>query len=255
MSNDRLTGNLEAQGRWMFRHRGIAGIVLLPVLGLALVFPGPLAFRGDRAIDLLSTVGLLLSLAGLALRWCTVGFVPHGTSGRNTREQRAEQLNTEGMYSIVRHPLYVANAMVMSGFVLAANAWWLLLLFWLGYALFIERVIAAEEAFLQSSYGEAWQAWATTTPTFLPAWRQWRAPALEFSLRTVLRREYNGLFGVCTAFFVLEAARDVLIQGQSWQRWLSEDRLWAIMFAFGICVLVVLRTLKRRSRHLHVSGR
>ena len=31
------------------------------------------------------------------------------TSGRNTHDQVADSLNTSGIYSIVRHPLYVGN--------------------------------------------------------------------------------------------------------------------------------------------------
>ena len=45
---------------------------------------------------------LLVSLAGLGIRFYTVGFAPRGTSGRNTRGQVAEVLNTIG--DVLRGP-------------------------------------------------------------------------------------------------------------------------------------------------------
>ncbi len=58
---------------------------------------------------------MVISFFGLALRVIVVGHAPYGTSGRNTREQVADTLNTTGMYSIVRHPLYLANYLIILG--------------------------------------------------------------------------------------------------------------------------------------------
>ncbi len=47
---------------------------------------------------------------------------------------------------------------------------------------------------------------------FIPKpWRWW--PELPFSLRTELRREYNGLFSIVVAFTLIEPIDDVLLQG------------------------------------------
>ena len=57
-----------------------------------------------------------VSFLGLFIRIVTVGRAPIGTSGRNTREQVANTLNTTGIYSLVRHPLYLGNYLVFLGF-------------------------------------------------------------------------------------------------------------------------------------------
>lgn len=58
----------------------------------------------------LDLIFLCIGFIGLTIRILTVGFTPKGTSGRNTSEgQVAEVVNTTGIYSVVRHPLYLGN--------------------------------------------------------------------------------------------------------------------------------------------------
>ena len=58
---------------------------------------------------------LAVSLLGEAIRIITVGHAPRNTSGRNTTEgQVADVINTSGIYSIIRHPLYVGNFLLTS---------------------------------------------------------------------------------------------------------------------------------------------
>ena len=114
---------------------------------------------------------MVISFAGLILRVLIVGRAPIGTSGRNTREQAANTLTTTGMYSIVRHPLYLANYIIIIGFVMEFHVWWLVLLITCIYALYYERIMLAEEAFLREQFGDAFETWAAATPAFttLPA--------------------------------------------------------------------------------------
>jgi hypothetical protein len=43
-------------------------------------------------------------------------------------------------------------------------------------------------------------------PAFLPSFHEWRKPALPFSWRAVLAREYSTVFSVVVTFFLLELA-------------------------------------------------
>lgn len=244
-----LQNELVRQGGWLFRWRsylplGILALVLLSLVG------APFPFRSELAERSWELFCLAVSLSGLAVRAYAVGTTPSGTSGRNTRKQVADELNTSGLYSVVRHPLYLGNFLLWMGVALLPCIWWLPLLVGLAFALYHERIMAAEEAFLREKFGDAFTRWAERTPAFIPALGQWRAPALPFCLRTVLRREYSGLFGMIAAFAVVDG---------SWE-WLAGvhrglDELWVVLFAAGLLAYVVLRTLKRKTRVLHVSGR
>lgn len=251
-----LLARLEHQGRWLFKYRGSVGAIAIPVMVAAIRWPGlPVSGWTYDAIDHLDDVGLAIACVGLLLRAAIVGFVPAGTSGRNAREQRAHALNTSGAYSLLRHPLYAANAVILLGFAVGIGSLWFLALFGLAYALFIERVIAVEERFLADQYGEAHAQWASRTPLFWPDFSLWRPAEMSFSLRTVMRREYNGCMGVALAFFAIELVRDVAFGEEPLQEWLQGEPQWWMVLMAGVVLFAILRTLKRATRWLHIEGR
>lgn len=193
---------------------------------------------------------LAVSFFGLGIRAFTIGYVPSGTSGRNTHGQVAECLNTSGIYSIVRHPLYLGNFVVWLGIALFAQVWWLAVICVLVFWLYYERIMYAEEAYLRGKFGKDFDAWAENTPAFIPRFKNWRKPNLPFSLRNVLRREYNGFFTIIITMFVLEIAGNLSAEGKP-----DVDLMWGVLLAVGIMVWMVLRTLKKRTTLLHVEGR
>ena len=226
----------------------------LPLLLLPLVVAGLLGFHyiggSHLKTELWQVFGLLVALAGLGVRAFTGATVPAGTSSRNTVRQVADALNTTGMYSVVRHPLYCGNYLMWLGFVLAFLPWWMVLLVTCVFALYYERIMFAEEAFLRQQYGASFEDWAAVTPAFLPRWRQWRPPSLPFSWKSVLRREYAGFLGICFAFFVGDVAGESVVQGR-----LTYERHWAALVVFALVASVVLRTLRRHTKVLTVEGR
>jgi len=244
-----LEKELARTGHFLFRWRGFLPILLtLPMLAAMQGFKGshPLHVPHEGW----AIFSMAISFCGLGIRMGTVGFAPAGTSGRNTRWQRAAALNTTGMYSIVRHPLYLGNAIIWLGVSMFCQTWWLTVIFVLVYWIYYERIMMAEEDFLREEFGDAHLDWASRTPAFIPALRQWRRPDLPFSLRTVLRREYSGFFAIVACFFLLESTRHVVVYGQ-----LVFKPHWAVLFLAGLLVYATLRTLKKRTRLLVVKGR
>ena len=155
---------------------------------------------------------MVLSFCGLVLRVIVVGRAPYGTSGRNTRDQVAETLNTTGMYSIVRHPLYLANYLIIIGFTMEFHVWWLILLITCIYALYYERIMMAEEAFLRNRFGAAFEQWAAVTPAIIPRFGGWKPSPVPFIWRTVLQREYNAFFLIIAVFFLLDLIGDSIVE-------------------------------------------
>ncbi len=251
-----ISNDLARQGQFLFRWRSFLPLLLLLPASIAFTDNAEIINRyGDAATEIWGFIGMLVSLIGLLTRWITAGYVPAGTSGRNTTEQRAFQLNTTGMYSITRNPLYLGNFFIILGVIVSIKVWWLVAIFILAYWLYIERIIAAEEKFLTESFGDTYTEWAMRTPSFWPDFKKWNAPALPFSFKTVLRREYNGLFGVGAAFFLTEVITDILINGEDIRVWLIEDHWWVTGFVVTGLIFVILRTVKKHTKMLRVSGR
>jgi protein-S-isoprenylcysteine O-methyltransferase Ste14 len=244
-----LREELERSGNWLFSRRSYLPIaMLIPIVVALRGYHYP---DGRHDLDLAwEMFCLAIGLAGLAIRALTVGFTPAGTSGRNTTGQAAAALNTRGMYALVRHPLYLGNYLMWLGPALFPHVWWVPVLLTLVFWLYYERIMFAEEEFLRRSFGSEYEEWAARTPAFFPTRLRWVAPKLPFSARNVLKREYSGLFGLVVTFVLLEAVSDYAATGGF--EW---DPVWAAIFAVSLVTYVVLRTLKRQTRVLHVKGR
>lgn len=238
-----LTEHLGAFGNRLFRWRSY---LPLPIMALMLLGLNPPLETG-----LGWSLGCLtLSMAGLALRAVVVGHTPKRTSGRNTRKQIAAELNTTGLYSLVRHPLYLGNFLIWLGVSLFACTWWMTGLVVLLFILIYERVMVAEEAFLAKRFQGVFEEWADRTPAIIPDFSNYRKTVLDFSLRNVLKREYNGLLGILASFAVFDAAKRLVFEGVGWPA-----PLWGYLLLVGVLVSLLLRFLKRHTRILSVEGR
>ena len=244
-----LHNQLESSGSWLFRRRSYLPLFILPVFLVCLASSSYLGH--SHVLNEFWQAGcMVISFSGLVLRVIVVGHAPYGTSGRNTRDQVADTLNTTGMYSVVRHPLYLANYLIIIGFTMEFHLWWLVLLTSCIYALYYERIMLAEEAFLRARFGAVFEQWAAATPAFIPKFGGWRPSPVPFCWRTVLQREYNAFFLIITVFFLLDLIGDSITE-----RHFTIDPTWFGIFIGGFVVFATLRTLKKRTRLLTVDGR
>jgi len=244
-----LRDRIREQGNLLFRWRGLVPLLLAPAWLLAVRHHEWIELRfGDFIDDLFDCACVAISVTGLALRVATVGHVPRRSSGRNTRKgQVADTLNTTGFYSIVRNPLYLANGLILTGFLLATGSLWLVAVGLLGCCLHYERVIFAEEAFLVERFGDRYREWAEKTPAFFPRLSLWTPPARPFCWRTALLREYQTTFALVVAFAVKDYLED----------WLAHNRIdleldSTIAVAIAFAAFLVVRTLRKKTRLLKV---
>jgi protein-S-isoprenylcysteine O-methyltransferase Ste14 len=251
-----LKDDLRRQGAFLFRWRSYLPLLLLPVALTAASQSGSVErLFGPHWENVWEIFCAVISFAGLGVRALTVGFVPTGTSGRNTHGQVADVLNTSGMYSIVRNPLYLGNFLMLLGCAMLPGIAWFVVVTCTFFALYYERIIYTEETFLQEKFGDAYTTWASRTPAFFPNRKLWRAPEMQFSWLTVLRREYSGLYAIATALAAIVFACDMLGEREPVDFWLKTESGWLWLFVSASIVYLVLRTLKRNTNLLSVEGR
>lgn len=244
-----LSYRMTTEGRFLFRYRSyLPLILLLPFLWQLSSFH----YLGDSAaVDYYWLVFcLVISAAGLGVRISTVGFVPVGTSGRNTKTQIAHCLNTSGWYSVCRNPLYLGNYIIGLGFAATLHDPVLVMAYTASLWLYYERIIAAEESFLAEEFGQEYRDWANRTPVIFPAFHLWEKPAMNFCWRTALRREYSAILLIPLVFFLVNMAEHYRIE-----RRVTVDRGFAGILLVSAVVYVTLRTLKKHTRMLDVAGR
>jgi len=244
-----LREEFEAGGQWLFRWRGYLPLIIVTIILLSL--PGYVPLNRDIVLDRVWQIGcIVVSFFGLAIRVLTIGHVPRNTSGRNATAQRADSLNTTGLYSVVRHPLYLGNFFIYLGVVAFTHSPAVIVVSLLLYILQYERIMFAEEAFLREKFGADFEQWAASTPAIVPAFSRWRATELPFSLRNVFRREYNNFFGIVVTMFLIKSVSDYYLHGK-----LAPGPVWSGFVIASFVIWITLRTLKRNTESLRVEGR
>lgn len=242
-----LVHELEKSGNWLFRRRN-----WLPVAIVALA--SGYLFIANRSVIYFSLtwelICIAVSLAGEVLRSYTLGHVPRNTSGRSVIDQLADELNTTGIYSVIRHPLYVGNFLAGLGPVLFLRSVWCtviyILLFWICY----ERIIFAEEQYLRRKFGEAYDIWAFRVKAVIPGFRHYTKSLLPFSFRAVLKREYNRAANLFIVFAVLDMVRNLAVTGKIYM-----ESLYIVLLVAALIFWAVISYLVKRTKFLYVEGR
>ncbi|MFA7255113.1 MAG: isoprenylcysteine carboxylmethyltransferase family protein [Candidatus Omnitrophota bacterium] len=246
-----LKETYEKQGAFLFRHRSYLPLLVGPLVVAALLDPQySHPFFSGFSGSLWKAICILISLSGFIVRCLVAGYVPRGTSGRNTQTQVAESLNTKGLYSVVRNPLYLGNFLICLGLLLFIQVWWFTLagiaIFWIFY----ERIIFTEEEFLRQKFGQTFVEWSLKTPVFIPKFSGFQKPELPYAWKTVLRREHSTQFGMISALTVLGIAADLFTKPDH-----KIAPFWWIFFGTSLVIYLVFRFLKKKTHVLNIEGR
>ena len=244
-----LVNEFEKQGNFLFRYRGQFPVLLF-LLAVPFLYWTDTSSTSEFLKNFYSYCAVILSLIGFCLRAYTVGTTAKGTSGRNTKEQKASVLNTTGIYSIVRHPLYLANYFMWIGIVIFTFNTYLFIIVSLLYWIYYERIMYAEERFLERKFGEEYMRWSSSIPAFFPNLKLYKPSTIPFSLRTVFRREYSGFLATVIGFVFVEVIRHYFSVGE-WH--LSSSFFYMLLIATVVALL--LRTLKHHTAILSEEGR
>jgi protein-S-isoprenylcysteine O-methyltransferase Ste14 len=244
-----LVQSFEKQGNFLFKYRGQFPVLLF-ILSVPFICLTDYTLINYKEHNLFMFTAILISVLGFLVRFYTIGTTPKGTSGRNTKEQVADVLNSSGMYSMVRHPLYLGNYLIWLGISLASfNIYFVVimsLLFWIYY----ERIMFAEERFLERKFGEDYLNWASKLPAFLPSILNFKESDTKFSIITVLRREYASVLAAVVGFTFIEVLRTYF----STNNWSISD-CTAVMLVGTIVLVLILRSLKHYTSILVEKGR
>jgi protein-S-isoprenylcysteine O-methyltransferase Ste14 len=243
-----LVHEFENSGNWLFKRRSWLPVFMI-VAGIFIMYiDNRQAIIFDMRDELLF---LAVSLFGEAIRIFTVGFAPKNTSGRNTEiGQLADELNTTGIYSIIRHPLYLGNFFMWLGPVLFLRSVSFTIVFILLYWIYYERIMFAEEQFLRRKFGEIYDKWSEKVTSFIPYSFNYIPSKLQFSLRNVLKREYNSFINIFAIFILLDVFRNLFLSER-----FELTEMWMWLFVGAFVIWVVVRTIHKSTRWLEVEGR
>jgi len=225
-------------GNFLFRYRSF-----FPWL---FIISGIIVLYLTRTKDSVSTpvwmefLFLAIGMIGQLIRIITVGYAAPFTSGRNRHFQRADSLNTKGIYSLVRHPLYLANFMMWLSLALFIQNIWFLIVFGLIYWLYYERIMFAEEYFLRRKYGKEYLKWSLKTPPFFPHFKNYQKPEFPFNYKKIFRAEMNGYISLIGIFTILNITENYFLSNH-----FTIDKAWLIIFSVSIVLFLIIKTIQK----------
>ena len=104
-----------------------------------------------------ATWGLAIAAAGQLFR-----IYAAGTIFKNRK------LASNGAYSLVRHPLYLGNILILGGFTLACGSWPVALAVLVFFLVWYPAAIRYEDGKLERIFGDEWRKWSKGTNAVFP---------------------------------------------------------------------------------------
>ncbi len=142
---------------------------------------------------------LLISLLGIIIRIYTIAYRP--------QKMQSDKLNTNGIYSIVRNPLYLGNFFIFFGITLMSQSWEIVITNSLLMIIFYSLVVLYEEKNMLDRFGAEYSEWAQRVNCFIPSFKTYHKPDRKFSLKNVISHEHDIWFLVTLCFVGLEVIR------------------------------------------------
>ena len=234
-----LRDKLINAGTVFFKYRSYIplALVILMFLERRHFHVSRLPYFNDAVFE---SVCFSVALSGFVIRAYTVGHCRSGTSGRNTKGQYADSLNTDGIYSIVRNPLYLGNLFIILGLSMLSQSYEVVLMSILLFTGFYVPIILAEESFLLDKFKDVFIEYAKRTPAIVPNFKLWNKPELKFNTVRFLSREHDSFWGIICGFFFIEILRDYTLEKK-----ISFDWGWIFIVGINFTLWAILKSRKK----------
>jgi protein-S-isoprenylcysteine O-methyltransferase Ste14 len=224
------------QGNWLFRYRSYLPLILIVFAIACMWFYRSIYTTETTLYDLFC---FILALGGEAIRIVAVGYAADGTSGRNVKRQIADEINRTGIYSLFRHPLYLGNFIIWLSIALLTRIWWLVLIFTILYWLYYERIVMAEESYLEEKFEDDFRSFACSVNVLLPKIRAYLPNKYVFRPCRVLRKENSTVYGIIVVFTLFELIRNYFAE-----KLVFLQAHWITILVLSSVAYFVLRILK-----------
>ena len=234
-----LKNNYESVGEQLFRYRSYFPLLMFPIIIYDIIF----FYNNNINYSITLISGIITSYLGEIIRILTIAFIFNGTSGRNTKIQFATRLNTTGIYSIVRHPLYLGNYFILLGPCIFTGNINIVIIYTLSFWLYYERIMFAEEKYLKNKFENKFDDWTRKVPAFIPNFRLYIKPKGIFSLKRLIEHEYTGIFGIIIMYSILLISHNYKVYNNIY---LSTS--WTMLLMGTILMFALFRSYKKLIR-------
>lgn len=152
----------------MGNRTGLAGLIdrlryhELSRQGLGLILLLVCGYFATPAGDARIVAGFTIAAIGQAWRIYAAGVI-----------YKNRQLASTGAYSLVRHPLYLGNFLILIGFTLASGNLYVVIGVVFFFLFYYPTAIRYEDQKLEGIFGEEWRKWSKNIPGMFPTGLKW----------------------------------------------------------------------------------
>lgn len=224
-------------GNFLFKHRSFTP---LPLIVLVFIIFKPIDLGAANIF--INLGGFMVSLFGESIRVIAVGYSHKGTSGRE-RFLKAEALNTTGIYSLVRNPLYIGNLLIFSGLVAVfANIWAevVVAVFLIAQYYFI---ILSEEDFLSREYGKEYQDYCVRMRRVIPVFKNYEKNSNPFALSKVIFKESDSVFNMLAMYLLVLGYKEKAFRGT-----IKHPFLFIIPGIIFVLSYIIVKVVKKKRK-------
>jgi hypothetical protein len=132
--------------------------------GLGLILLLVCAYFAMPAGDPRIVTGFIIAALGQLWRIYAAGVI-----------HKNRQLASTGAYSLVRHPLYLGNLLVLGGFTLASGNWFVVAVVAFFFMFYYPAAIRYEDHKLEEIFGDEWRSWSKNIPGMFPTGLKWKS--------------------------------------------------------------------------------
>lgn len=226
-----MTKTMVAIGNFLFRTRNW----LFPLFILAVFIP----FRPSDELFSSSQVKVIIAIVvvalGLIVRASVVGFA-YIKRGGLQKKVYADNLVTDGIFGVVRNPLYVGNVLIYIGLFIMHGHPVTMAVGIIAFLFAFQCIVLAEEAFLRGKFGPGFDDYCTDVPRWLPKLDKLGGSieGMRFNVQRTVFYEYTAV------------ANGVMLLTATWayDRWFKSpethtETLVRVVWVVGVCVVLV----------------
>jgi protein-S-isoprenylcysteine O-methyltransferase Ste14 len=108
----------------------------------------------------------------------------------------------------------------------------------------------AEEQFLRRKFGEIYDKWSENVSSFIPYPFKYIPPKLPFSVKNVLKREYNSFVNIFVIFTIMDLFRNYFLSERIYL-----TGMWIWLFVSAVVIWLAVRTIDKSTKWFEVEGR
>lgn len=219
----------------------IQGISIFLAL-LAVVFLSKFLFPAwkEEALDeFLDILGIFVLLFGFLIR-----VIARGHKAEVSWNGRS--LMSDGLYGLVRHPMYFGTLLIGLGIVFVLFEWWTFLIFLLVFLAIYTPQVRKEENSLLQLFGEEYKVYCKKTPKYFPNRNFFRVNPRDYLFLkwAWLKKELPSLIVVSIIIIALETWQDIRFFGHA--EFLKE----ALKFLLVVVFFIGIRSVFRRKENV-----